>query len=157
MRLLIGERMNRATWRPKQCSVPSPYYIDLMLRLRAFRHEAGALRGLGIKWDKSMNLLPPDPQHVKWKDPLAHAVATKVHETLGPEFGLIWLVGRKVASAFGIERACLFQSYTLDDCPDDASTAYVVLPHPSGLNRWWSNANLEEAREAVSKVQEQFK
>lgn len=157
MSLLIGERMNRATWRPKQCLVPSSYYLDLMLRLRAFRHEAGALRSLGIRWDASMNLLPPDPQIIGWNAPLAHKVATKVHEILGPKFGLIWLVGRKVASAFGIESVTLFQSYTLDNCPDNTSTAYVVLPHPSGLNRWWHNANLKAAREDVRKVQEYFK
>lgn len=51
-------------------------------------------------------------------------------------------VGRRVARAFGHERAPF-----LEWAEDERGFRFAVLPHPSGIVRWWNEpANVERAR-----------
>ena len=54
--------------------------------------------------------------------------------------------GRKVAGAFGVRAG--FLSETEKD-----GAAFVVLPHPSGVNRWWnSRSNRRRARRLLRRL-----
>lgn len=60
------------------------------------------------------------------------------------------LVGRNVARAFGLEKATwhTWQPHRVHYPPDDPAQAEMaVVPHPSGLCRWYNDpANMDEAR-----------
>ena len=54
---------------------------------------------------------------------------------------LVILVGRNVARAFGANSVAYLEGFLL------GYVNAVVIPHPSGLNRWWNDpANTERAR-----------
>jgi uracil-DNA glycosylase len=50
------------------------------------------------------------------------------------ESDLVFLAGKNVAKAFGFSRAEYFEELSLD-----GARAFVI-PHPSGINRWWNDA-----------------
>lgn len=54
----------------------------------------------------------------------------------------VLLAGRKVAAAFGVGRMPYLEWFRL------RGGMAAVLPHPSGINRWWNDAdNVARARE----------
>lgn len=149
--ILVGERMNQATWRPT-CwpDVACRRYWDVMVRLGAFRdaRSCAKLKSLGLRWDVAVNLLPPDPQGVPWDAAMAREVAAAWLPRLS-EFDLVMLAGRRVVDAFGVELLG-----TVSECcgseVDLGGVAGLVLPHPSGLCRWWNDPeNVAEFRRRV--------
>lgn len=147
--VLVGERMNQATWRPK-CwpDVWCRRYWDVMVRLGAFRdsRSRAKLESLGLRWDLAVNFLPPDPQLVPWDAARAREVASAWLPRLQEEFSLVLLAGKRVVDAFGAELLG-----TMAECcgstVDLGGVGGVMLPHPSGLSRWWNDpANVEEFR-----------
>lgn len=149
--ILVGERMNVPTWRPR-CwpDVSCRRYWDVMLRAGAFRdaRSQAKLRSLELTWDRAVNLLPPDPQGVPWDAAKAREVAAAWLPRLA-EYGLVLLAGRRVIDAFGVELLG-----TVSECcgseVDLGGVAGLVLPHPSGLCRWWNGpANVAEFKRRV--------
>ena len=149
--ILVGERMNQATWRPV-CwpDVACGRYWRVMTRLGAFRdgRSGEKLRSMGLTWDLAVNLLPPDPQSVPWNAEGAAAVARAWLPRL-KGYDLVLLVGRRVVDAFGVE---LLGSFT-ECCGSEVDLGRVtgfVVPHPSGLSRFWNDAwNVERFKERL--------
>jgi uracil-DNA glycosylase len=66
---------------------------------------------------------------------------------------LVFLVGRRVADAFGFRDYDLLSGYIAPSKnifgvrPSMNGPTWVVLPHPSGVNRWWNDpANVRKAK-----------
>jgi uracil-DNA glycosylase len=55
-----------------------------------------------------------------------------------PLVGMTILAGRNVATAYGIRNALYFRWITVGWSKDTAPVLVVVIPHPSGVNRWWN-------------------
>ena len=76
----------------------------------------------------------------KWSAPAARTRAAAIPRGEGR---VLCLLGAQVAKAFG----CTFEAYTQP--ADDI----IILPHPSGLNRMWSEAGAyQRARDLVASV-----
>lgn len=146
---LIAERFNQATWRPSYWpDVSGLRYWKLMTVLRAFRDDhcaacrAARLRlsllGINLLGARSANLLPPDPQGVPWDSEMAKVVA-EAWEPVLRDSGLVVLVGGRVARAFGVRVKRL--SEVFGRLVEPAGLMATVIPHPSGLNRFWNEAS----------------
>lgn len=124
-----------------------------------------------------MNLLPPAAQAGEWDWELANYVGDALYDEICREsYDLIMLCGRAVATALGIstkypfltrlgmhdKSRCVDQDgrcrrerrwYALDDLERAVSGPEVLLlPHPSGLNRWWNDeVNILLAQDAVAR------
>lgn len=60
------------------------------------------------------------------------------------------LLGARVAAAFGIHPFIPFTVFTADKrAPDCAGRPIIVLPHPSGLNRLWSDPSAVPRARAI--------
>lgn len=59
----------------------------------------------------------------------------------------LFFLGHRVATAFGLKRTEYFKWTEVEGLP------VVVLPHPSGVNRWW---NSEENQRAGRRFFEEF-
>jgi len=162
--LLVGERFNQRTWRPSLFAIPSANYVNVMTRLGAFPagHSRVKLESLGVRWTQSMNLLPPDPQGVKWNAELAATVAAYL--MLHTAHDLLWLAGIRVARAFGIraDEQLYFQPLSSEsgawEPSYDPPRLCVIVPHPSGLNRWWNHEeNVEWGRREIADLTEQLR
>ncbi len=128
--VVVGERMNRAPWRPAiREHELSPRFL---LKLGAFNLGSGRrvlAKSLGLRWDAAMNLLMPAWNGTEeWDHRRAQQVAGACRSYLEAEFTTIVLLGRRVTRAFGLEHLDFLQ----------AEWPYAILPHPSGLNRWWN-------------------
>jgi hypothetical protein len=188
--MLIGERFNgprRERW-DELCKSDPGGWLELAVRLGAF-HDARSrsrLASIGITFnvptwaigsvqgeesssctlssptvDRTMNLLPPAPQKVRWAPTLAGQVAIAWYPHL-LDYEVTYLCGRKVASAFGvpvsgpIPSRWGLSSADWGDCfllqdDEECDHTLVVLPHPSGLNRFWNDEiAVELAREMLS-------
>jgi len=56
------------------------------------------------------------------------------------DVALVLLVGKNVASAFGIRDADYFDRRFLWSSGNDARVIEArIVPHPSGINRWWND------------------
>jgi len=127
--VLVGERANA---RPRAGVNPRELDPKFLLSMRAY--GAGSARGIlqklvGLRWDGGMNLLMPAWNNTPWDHDRAQQVADSCKDYLETEFTTIVLLGRRVARAFGFENLDFLQA----DWP------YAILPHPNGLNRWWSD------------------
>lgn len=137
MILLVAERFNL----PERRRAYSPErWYKLSLRLGAFTHRSPTaeqsrrrLEYLGLRWDASMNLLPPAPQDIPWDSLFALTVAA-MHVRLDTRWTTLILVGRKVQRAFGYSWPCTL-----------VSENDILVPHPSGLNRFWNDPRAVEA------------
>lgn len=79
----------------------------------------------------------------KWDAPAAREKAAALIPTFSPGARVI-LVGRRVSTAFGYPWLS-FLTWTYDDHPPGFYVA--VIPHPSGIVRWWNSPdNVEAAR-----------
>jgi uracil-DNA glycosylase len=64
-----------------------------------------------------------------------------------PLVGMSILAGRNVATAYGIRNALYFRWVTVGWSRDTSPVLVCVIPHPSGVNRWWQErANRLRAR-----------
>ena len=95
------------------------------------------------------NLVGVKPLELRWTNLFEHLVEEFDQEEAraaaarinGRESRLI-LLGQKVAKAFGLERPIALRWML------HRGSWVAVIPHPSGLNRWWNEA---ENRDAVEK------
>lgn len=121
-------------------------WIEMSLRMGCFRlrdESRTRLESVGLWWDASMNLLPARACGA-WDPELALRVASLLEEMLGVghlQYDKCILVGKRVAQALGYGALEFFQEW-----PDT-----IVVPHPSGRNRWWNDADIPAARTAVEK------
>ena len=65
----------------------------------------------------------------------ANTIMRFLRSTPEEEYDLVVLVGKRVAKAFGIDGAVYFGAYTWSP----HGPTYYVVPHPSGVNRWWND------------------
>jgi uracil-DNA glycosylase len=154
--LVIGERMNRlSSWSPTDAVRDSDRYWQIMRRLGAFRDDRSRrqLRSVGVDLTddgvSAINLLTPAPQTAAWDVMTARQVAVEWLPRIAAEFDLVMLCGRRVVDAFNVELLG-----TMAECHgsvvDLELVDAVVLPHPSGLNRWWNDeAAVTELRERM--------
>lgn len=138
--ILVSERMNQATWRSR-CwpDVACGHYWQVMTRLGAFRdgRSREKLRSLELAWDLVVNFLPSDPQGVPWDTRGAREAARTWLLRLA-EFNLVLLVGRRIVDAFGVELLRLMEECCGSEV-DLGGVAGLVVPHLSGLNRFWND------------------
>lgn len=76
------------------------------------------------------NLLPG---HVAWDDGTAMAMAEAVLWCRVSDYDYVLLMGRRVAAACGMGDAPYLRRFRF------GKTTFVVVPHPSGMNRWWND------------------
>jgi len=76
------------------------------------------LKSIGMYWDSATNIEGMDIDRLR-----AH---------LERRYHKIVLVGGKAAAAFGFENVAPLSK---------PNCRYYVMPHPSGLNRWWNDKN----------------
>jgi hypothetical protein len=151
--IVVGERMNRTTWRPRgwPTVMRQDRYWELMLRLGAFRDGQSRVKlaSLGLGDCDAVNLLPPDPQGVPWEAERAEEVASVWLDHLREYDGCL-LAGARVAAAVGLRGR-------MTDLLGRRSSVFgvrvVVIPHPSGLNRFWnSSIAVESLKEKLSSI-----
>lgn len=138
--LLIGERWNmkERQFLYDLWDKDSDKYLEVMLSFGGLVRNR-RLGYLGIYPHSSMNLLPPAPQDVQWNRALADDVARLCSSALLPKHDLVWLCGRRVAAAFRIPHDAEW-----GDTVEKHGTHIQILPHPSGLNRFWNNEDLTQ-------------
>src|SRR5690606_36461113 len=78
---------------------------------------------------RRLNLIPVPTK--RWSGEEAREAALKLCTAL--EGDQVFLLGRKVAAAFGLEDRAAFSEVLV------GRTTFFLLPHPSGLNRAWSD------------------
>lgn len=144
---IVGERYNapsvrgldrlgdRAWAETSLCVIGPPEY-------EAFS-DAGSRRKLarlGLERDDvlALNLLPPAPQGVPWDADRAARIADLIRPVL-PDDGSVLLAGARVATAFGVCRAGNPLAELYGEPVDAGGLRAVLLPHPSGLCRWWND------------------
>jgi hypothetical protein len=139
MRLVVvGERMNLPTWRPRYWpDVHGDRHWRLMLRLGAFRdaRSRAKLASLGLAEYDSINLLPPDPQGTSWDAEKAEEVAVTWMEKFRA-YDQCLLAGARVARAFHLGGG---MGRLMGKSTCACGVRVVVIPHPSGLNRFWNS------------------
>lgn len=138
------------------------FYWRLMRRLRALRDvkSRAKLQSIGIP-DRveSCNLLPPAPQGYRWWVKEAEDVARDWWDRVRCAYDLAILAGGSVRRAFhlGLECSLLdedlyglplymgerFGDFTPNPHNEGGYVGHaqaVVIPHPSGLCRWWNDS-----------------
>jgi hypothetical protein len=146
--VLVGERAN---------GHESPAY-DFPSRLRRGAFEWGACRerllSLGLRWDLALNLLPAQrTREAQWRGPDQLSAQRVARESVrwAREGGhRLVIAGRRACWAYGARWEPLAVGRT--SLPAGEVTA-CVIPHPSGLCRWWNDAeNLAAARELFPRL-----
>lgn len=174
--LIVGERYNVSLtgkrWpRAEQYVRDDPRrWCEISLRLGAFGtglsartelNSAGRrkLQSLGLSVDHAMNLLPPG-EPGEWNHAGAWQTVQQLLDLMTIAcysaevykctngalsrwaFTRVVLLGRKVAAVFGFERVPFFEPVAYEHI--------IVIPHPSGLNRFWNSpAQVERGRVLV--------
>lgn len=151
--IVVGERMNQATWRPRDwpVAVSHPRYWKLMRRLGAFNDEKSKtkLASLGLTGYDAVNLLPPDPQRSPWDAERAKEVMAAWLDHLRG-YDRCFLTGVKVSAAIGLRGR---QVGLLGRRSSVCGVRVVVIPHPSGLNRFWNDvAAVWQLRDKLSTI-----
>lgn len=133
--LLVGEQFSDGET-PKRLAPKT--WARTSLRLGCFHDGVGRakLETIGCRWDVSMNLLPPG---IPWDKAFAHEVAL-LAEQLGHR--RVILLGRKVAASFGIDWPIRWGILCWE--------RFVVVPHPSGLNRVWNTLDRDALHQLMS-------
>lgn len=91
-----------------------------------------------------INLLDEQPQDAPKGMAFNVKQAGKIARAMEPtleERPLVLLLGKRVAGAFGFTGAEYFQMTTLGRIA--AQTPFYIVPHPSGVNRWWNELGNE--------------
>lgn len=156
--LTIGERFNQATFRPAQ-SQDVPRLCQLLRRFGVYRLGKSRMKLslIGVEVTDGMNLTLPDPQGVPFNARLASRVAAQVvkyvrDQTPDWQFDALYLCGRRVQTAFGLEHAKDFADFWMrpngglvyGQRSRDTVCGVLCVPHPSGLNHWWNDdVNIE--------------
>lgn len=146
MTMIIAERANRPEWRRTRPLTPRQW-CQISARLGAFNDQSfllEKLESIGLSRElPRMNLCPPGRTYDTWPRAFAAAVADEIMRWYPRE--VLCLLGRKVQQAFGVDPHVPYGTL-VDDC-------LLVLPHPSGLNRFWNDvvsvATLEAKVEGV--------
>jgi len=82
---------------------------------------------------------------------LAKEKASQIWPDLDSKYDIVILAGKSVANAFGI-KAEYFQWIKINDIN------LVVIPHPSGVNRWWNDdSNKEKAKQFMRNLIKEIK
>ena len=139
MTLIVGERTNMRTWRPRLWpDVECEGYWRLMLRLGAFRdaRSSAKLAAIGLAAAPAVNLLPPDPQGAAWDAETAREVALAWLQRFAG-YDRVYLAGGRVAAALGARGGPLAGRYGEEFAVGEARC--VLVPHPSGLNHFWND------------------
>ncbi len=94
----------------------------------------------------SVNLLPaqhPNENGIgfEFDSAAGHAAAkTLVASVLKPaNYALVLLAGKRVASAFGYDEEFWMPQELCVDVKKKRFARLVIVPHPSGTNRWWND------------------
>lgn len=133
--VIIGERYSSPPTEPTEPLAASSYSGERLRSLADLSSEEYERRA-----DRA-NLLPGSGQD-EWDMMAARQRAAEFISLLQHRF--VILLGRKVASAFGIFSQWFEETRSY-------SAEYYVMPHPSGMNRWWNTPrNMEQAREFMS-------
>lgn len=80
-----------------------------------------------------------------WWDPVESAKIVEILRSRGffgsPDYPRkrVILMGKRVARAFGLEKLEYFDRIAVIDEPHRSATEHVVVPHFSGVNRWWND------------------
>lgn len=157
--LLVAERFNlprNARWEG-YVEMNVRHWVRVAIRCGVFRrgHTSAKLGLIGVTWDEALNLLPPAPQGERWDPRAARRVAEVVLEDRR-QYSHVFLCGRKVAQAMGHGRWPMLHSAVVshnllthvDQAP--ATCKVMLVPHPSGLNRFWNDdVEIEVARDMV--------
>ena len=145
--LILGERRNAdPPNRQRQREDVDDRYWRLMSRFRAFPDESSRRRFRSIGVDLAdeeefwaMNLLMPAPQRVPWDADLAARIAKDWSTRIvSVGYEIVAMCGVRVAQAFGVKSRLVD---TIGEPFDVAGFRAVLLPHPSGLNRWWNSSD----------------
>lgn len=141
--ILVAERFNVAY--EKSCVKRHPYetwsqdggvrWLSVSRRMGIFKRGKGIkngarMRSIGVHWHESCNLTPPAEQVVRFDVALGDQTASLIRDMA---WWRIVCVGTRVAQCFGIDAPVRWGHLYGD--------RYVVVPPPSGLNRWWNQVN----------------
>jgi hypothetical protein len=115
---------------------------------REWSYELGTARRVqelaGCRLD-FWNLFPVEP--INWNPSIA-AVNATTWRMKDREYDTLILLGAKVRDAFGLRH-----HDWLDWCEVGTTHMALVLPHPSGLNRWWNDIrNTINARNKIREI-----
>lgn len=129
--VVVGERANR----------DGPYPLPFPLEWARVSPSEGAfsdersrsrLSSLGVRWEEadSLNLMPPSRDR-SW----CRRYASEVADLLLPSLRgrLVLACGRRPVAAFGVKESRWGDATTV------GGVRVVLLPHPSGLNRFWND------------------
>ncbi len=142
--LLVGERGNFQNLSGRKIS------WRVLHRIGAFKDGPSGkrLKGLGLEWGESINLLSPMPSKAATHDPhdveemRENAWMTLLHARVSG--AVIVSCGQRATEALGAK-------YTPLSIQEIEGVILYVLPHPSGRNRWW-NSNSELAKEFIQLI-----
>lgn len=183
-RLLIGERSKIAPVGMIDVLAGLAYddpeaWVEVATELGAFRdpRSKSKLSSIAVYLDevgmRAVNLLPPSDSKT-WPGAIARSIACVWWRYMN-YYDVVYLAGRKVATAFGLCDAPLLSRWQRRDSlvdPDDlrdviathgtscwaleeherGATEIVIIPHPSGLSRWWNaEENVAVAFEELSR------
>lgn len=166
--LLVAERFNlprNAVW-DGYVELNVQHWVRIALRAGVFRKgfSASKLKLIGVRWTDAMNLLPPAPQGERWDSRAARRVADEVVRLAaadrlhaGPTAmrkappSHVFICGRRAAESFGQPYAGWPMLHSTEVLWHPLVASKVMLiPHPSGLNRFWNDdVEIEVAREMV--------
>lgn len=134
--------------------------LDWLLSVGAFRSGPSRrflMFELGLRWEASMNLLPPGSC---WDAEVARSVARAARLGLEARFDAIVLCGSQVHAAFGYGRwkapsVIAWAGTKSPALPSDASglLKFILLPHPSGRCRAWND---EETRRLAKRLIQEY-
>lgn len=175
--IVVGERANVhrvVAWELLLAEDPDAW-LEVSLERGAFRGDERSwakLSSIGVEATdrRSFNLLPPAPSgSVEWSRLDALRVAA-CFLPYARDYQRIFLCGKRVARAFGLRNVSTLSRFTpfvregeigrddwkthatyyeLSEC-ESAAHELIVLPHPSGRNRWWNDStNVERARRVL--------
>ena len=93
-----------------------------------------------------VNLVEHDVPRGSWPTEEARARAKVLVQLFVPK-RIVLLLGRPVAQAFGLGALDYFSPTRASLLGSSSPAIVYVVPHPSGLNRWWNDpANVAQAR-----------
>jgi hypothetical protein len=120
---MIGEAPGRGGDPSRACT---GRFMDALV------NAAGITRWRYLRAFERTNLLPSWPGKAGKGDAFPMAEAKRLAAETPTAGRTILLCGRRVATAFGVSAPFLA-------CERRGGATFWVLPHPSGLNRWWND------------------
>lgn len=142
--IVVGERANEE---PTAREIDSADGWRRRLAAGAFRTAVAESKlasiGVDLSQARSVNLLPPS----RSRDWDAREAAREAARGLADQPGIDWLVcGRRAWAALTGDESADF-----GDSREVADGRAILLPHPSGLSRWWNDSkNISRIRERLA-------